>query len=228
MAWNAYLDGLYEPFNLGELGDLEAALSAPNHWAEAKITAMGAQYCANRWTLSDTPVEAWDAEWSKACREYNRGAHEQLCRRILWRAYRDGQNIGTRDLSDFASPNAVLAARDTWAEARIQTLGAGSCAKEWGLSERCVQSRDAAWSEACREYNRGAHEALQQRLSCAEDLILRLFPDRFAFFPPNLNDDELAAGKAYLWCGNGRPTAEDYSEACLEWSIISYTGGGPV
>jgi hypothetical protein len=228
MAWNAYMDGLYEPFNLGELGDLETAVSTPNRWAEAKITALGAEYCANRWNLSGTPLEAWDAAWSKACREYNRGAHEQLCRRILWRAYRDGQTIGHRDLSDFSSPDSVLAARDTWADANIQALGAGSCAKEWGLSERSVQSRDAAWSEACREYNRGAHDALQQRLFYAERLILRLSLNSFAFYAPNVTDDELAAGKAYLWCGNGRPTAQDYSEACLEWSIISYTGGGPV
>jgi hypothetical protein len=228
MAWNAYMDGLYEPFNLGELGDLEAALSSPNRWAGAKITAMGAEYCANRWNLSHTPLEARGAAWSKACHEYNRGAHEQLCSRILWRAYRDGETIGTRDLSDFASPNAVLAARDTWAEAKIQALGADSCAREWGLSERSVQSRDAAWSEACREYNRGAHYALKQRLSYAERLILRLLPDGFAFYAPDITDHELAAGKAYLWRGSGEPTAQDYSEACLEWTIISYTGGGPV
>ena len=222
------MDGLYERFNLGELGDSEATLSPPHQWAEAKITAMGAPHCAYGWGLSDTPVEDWDAAWSKACLDYNRGAHDQLCRRILRKAYGDGQSIRTRDLSDFASPGAVLAARDTWAEAKLQAVGAGSCAKEWGLSERSVQARDAAWSEACREYNRGAHDALQERLSDANRLILRLSPDRFALYPPNLTDDELAAGKAYLWCGNGRPTAQDYGEACLEWSIICFTSGGPI
>ena len=163
--------------------------------------------------------------------ELSKAAGESTVWDVRWsdgnsQAYDFGRNFFYPDLTQFRDPDAARAARDTWAEAAIKSLGAHECAKHWGLTEPEALTTDV-WLESCREYNRGVHDNVCDTLGGTAPLTLHVRPDgSWFFYGRNVSEWDIEAGSnAYLLSGKGAITAQDWVDAATELAILSYEGG---
>lgn len=75
------------------------------------------------------------------------------------KAYNDGYRDGLNwDLDGYESYEAA-ASDGGWSYATITAVGSSECARVWGVPKSKI-GRSAQWDTACREYDRGVHDAI--------------------------------------------------------------------